>query len=492
VRFDPTTSFLDDGAVLMGGAPLRLWRLSPRAQHLLERWQVGAPVGDGRATGLLARRLTTAGALLCDPKSATFTVDAVTVVIPVRDRPQQLERLLSTLQCSCIVVDDASRQSDRTHQIADKYGARFVGLGDHSGPAAARNAGLAQATTPLVAFVDSDCLPQTGWLDALLGYFDDPMVAVVAPRVVPAPVTRQTLVSRYDVVRSSLDRGVRGGLVRPLSPIPYIPSAAMVVRRGVAGSALFDPRLRVGEDVDLVWRLSAAGWDVWYEPSSLVEHEGPNSGPGFLARRALYGSSAAPLAARHPRAMAPLHVSAWSASVWTLALARRPFSAVLILSTSLAILARRLRGLVNDPVPLAAKIVGGGTVRSALPALAGLTRAWSPALALALLFRRTRRPAAAAFMLPALQDWRNAPGDLDPLRYVVLHGADDLAYGIGVWTGCARERLVVPLVPHLSFRSRVWSNGSLRRQLGHPQDQIPESAGSSSRRRNRVSRSIGA
>jgi hypothetical protein len=57
----------------------------------------------------------------------------------------------------------------------------------------------------------------------------------------------------------------------------------------------------------------------------------------------------------------------------------------------------------------------------------------------------------AAAALPALADlWRDRRGTgLDPLRYVALHLADDLAYGTGVWAGCVRERTVAPLVPDL-------------------------------------------
>ncbi len=67
-------------------------------------------------------------------------------------------------------------------------GGRFLALAANAGPAAARNAGLGQVTTPLVAFVDSDCVPDPHWLEPLLGHFDDPMVAAVAPRIVPLPV----------------------------------------------------------------------------------------------------------------------------------------------------------------------------------------------------------------------------------------------------------------------------------------------------------------
>ena len=355
-----------------------------------------------------------------------------------------------------------------TKEIVDRAGGRFLALATNAGPGGARNAGLGQITTPLVAFVDSDCVPGPNWLEPLLGHFDDPMVAAVAPRIVPFPVVPATALSRYEEARSSLDRGGTGGLVRPLSRIPYVPSATLLVRCAVAGSHLFDPRLRGGEDVDLVWRLVDAGWDVRYEPASIVQHDGPAQVGPWLGRRAFYGTTAGPLARRHPASLVPLQASAWSAGVWALASARRPILAAGLLAASVGVLARRFEGLVEKPIPVAAKIAGAGTLRAALPALHGLTRAWSPVLVLGLCCPRTRRAAALALVAPALRDWRTDRTDLDPLRYTALHVADDLAYGFGVWRGCVTARTLAPLRPRLVFRAHVWSTTSLRTQLRLP------------------------
>ena len=82
-----------------------------------------------------------------------------------------------------------------------------------------------------------------------------------------------------------------------------------------------------------------------------------------------------------------------------------------------------------------------------------LTRAWSPTLVLGLAFRRTRAVSALALLVPALSDWAADRQGLDPVRAVAVHVADDVAYGTGVWVGCARERTLVPLVPRVSWRS---------------------------------------
>jgi mycofactocin system glycosyltransferase len=462
-----STKYVDGGAVLLGGSPLRLFRVSARGQRLLARWRIGGAVGESRAAQLLARRLVSSGAFTPRPAKAGFARGDVTVVVPVRDRPAQLDRLLNALgDLDCMVVDDASSDAGAIKEVAERHGARFVGLTINRGPAGARNAGMALVERALVAFVDSDCVPQAGWLEPLLGHFDDPVVGAVAPRVVPADAGAAGVLQRYEAVRSSLDRGPNEGPVRPGSPIPYVPSAALLVRTDVVtGTDLFDPTLRGGEDVDLVWRLVDAGWDVRYVPSSTVEHDAPAALGSFLARRAFYGSTAGPLALRHPDAMAPVHVSAWSLAVWLLAVARRPLLAWATLAASITILAHRLQGLVRDPVAVASQIAGGGTLRSALPALSGVARTWSPALLLGLLSRRTRLAAALTLVVPAVRDWATDRETLDPLRYVALHVADDAAYGTGVWVGSARSRTLVPLLPRVALRSRVWSSEALRQGL---------------------------
>jgi len=467
LTIDPATTTFDDGRVLMGGSPFRLFRLSRRARDLTTAWTAGAVVGTRRSDRLLARRLVSAGVFLPRPGPGSFNVDDVTVVVPVRDRPELLRHLLAGLEgLSCIVVDDASADPSLTEEIARKGGASFMALPVNQGPATARNIGLAAATTPLVAFVDSDCTPSEGWLSPLLGYFDDPLVAAVAPRIVPAPVAPSTALSRYQTTRSSLDMGTVEGLVRPASRIPYVPSATIVVRREVAGERFFDPALRGGEDVDLVWRLQAAGWDVRYVPASTVAHQGPTTFGSWTRRLAFYGTTAGPLSRRHPGALAPVTTSAWSAAVWGLTWARRPLLAATTLVASVLILARRLRGLVDQPAEVAATIAGGGTAKSSIPALQGLTRAWAPALVVGLLVPRTRRAVALALLTPALHEWWTTSADLDPVRYALLHVADDVAYGTGVWAGSVRARTLRPLLPRITVRSRVWSAGALRSQLG--------------------------
>ena len=73
-----------------------------------------------------------------------------------------------------IVVDDGSPDAGAIEAVADRFGARYVRHPENRGASAARNTGLGLATTELVAFLDSDCIPPPGFPTDLLGHLADP------------------------------------------------------------------------------------------------------------------------------------------------------------------------------------------------------------------------------------------------------------------------------------------------------------------------------
>src|SRR6185436_8617014 len=224
---------------------------------------------------------------------------------------------------------DGSADPARVRAVGLRHGATVLRREAGGGPAVARNAALAAVTTELVAFLDSDCAPEPGWLATTAAHFDDPLVGAVAPRVRPEAARRRAPArERYAAARSPLDMGGRESAVVPGGRVPYVPTAALVVRRRALGEG-FDPRLRHGEDVDLVWRLHDAGWRVRLEPRATVRHAEPDTWRALLARRHRYGTSAAPLSRRHPGRLAPL--------------ARRPRSAAALAAVQGAVAARRVR-----------------------------------------------------------------------------------------------------------------------------------------------------
>jgi mycofactocin system glycosyltransferase len=461
--------------VLVGGSPVRVLRLTPSGARHVTGWWSGTPVPDHARARALARRLLDTGIAHPVPDGCGWSTDDVTVVIPVRDRQAELARCLTGLvqMPRVIVVDDASGDPAGVARVAAGAGARVLHRAVNGGPAAARNTGLAAADTPLVAFLDSDCVPGPGWLDALLPHFADPAVGAVAPRIVPDEPGR-TWLARYEGASSTLDMGARESIVRPGSRVPYVPGAALVVRRAAAGTG-FTETMRVGEDVDFVWRLAASGWRVRYEPAATMPHQHRVRLRQWFARRKDYGTSAAILEQRHPGTVRPLYVSAWTALAWLAAASGRPIAGAACTGASVALLARRLARVTGEKWPghaagtawpLAARLAGGGTAAAGRPLGSAISRTWWPvALPAAIAARRMRWPLAALVLVPPLLDWLDRRPPLDPARYVAARLLDDIGYSLGVWQGCAERRTVRPLLPRLGSRHldipRVKSAGTM-------------------------------
>jgi mycofactocin glycosyltransferase len=496
---DPGARLVAGGVVLVGGSPVRVLRLTQAGARQVASWFAGAPVPDGASARSLARRLLDAGIAHPDAGAAAgaATVADVTVVIPVRDRHAELDRCLAGLRGlpHVIVVDDASADPAAIKGIAAARGATAIHRPVNGGPGAARNTGLAAAETELVAFLDSDCVPSPGWLAGLLPHFADPAVGAVAPRIVPHQAGTGWL-ARYEGASSTLDMGARPSVVRPGARVPYVPGAALVVRRTAAGDG-FRYGMHVGEDVDFVWRMAAAGWRVRYEPEAVMGHDHRVTFRAWFSRRADYGTSAAALEQLHPGAVRPLYASWWTAGAWAAALARRPAAGAALTAAATALLARRLSRVTGErwPVPavsrtswaldrgippssahdnphvrqptdnskkrrgagrppggaawrLAVRLAGGGTLAAARPLGSALSRTWWPAaIPAAIAVPKLRAPVAALILLPPLLDWADRRPPLDPARYVAARLLDDAAYSLGVWHGCLARRTIRPLLP---------------------------------------------
>ncbi|MHC1558846.1 glycosyltransferase [Actinomycetospora sp. C-140] len=508
---------VDGGRTLVGGSPPRVLHLAPAAYGRLAGPD-GIPsdarlVVSDATSAALARLLTDAGVAHPEPTHPDAPSPAdVSVVVPVRDRPAELARLLDALRATApglgevVVVDDGSTDPAATQRAAS--GARVVRHATSRGPAAARNTGAAAASGALVAFLDSDVVPEPGWLAPLLGHLADPAVALAAPRIVawgaagevvslastltsivrksPSSIVRGVL-ARYEERRSSLDLGARPAPVTARSRVAYVPSAALLVRREALGDG-FAEDMPVAEDVDLVWRLAGAGWRLRYEPASRVAHEHRDAMGPWLARKAFYGTGAAPLALRHPRRVPPVALAPWTAAAVTLLGVQRRWSTVAAGAVTAFATVRLVKGLHDARRPkssraggnpdlqrqrgrqadnhadpehtpwlpaarLAAVLAPWGLGGAVWQAAGALTRHWWPAAVVgALVSRRIRRALLLAAAAEGLADWVRfrEPGARDVLGHVVAHRLDDLAYGAGLWWGAWRHRTLAPLRPDLS------------------------------------------
>ena len=230
-----------------------------------------------------------------------------------------------------------------------------------------------------------------------------------------------------------------------------MPSACFIARtEAVRSEGGFDPELRTGEDVDLVWRLDSPLHWVLYESAVEIRHDARTSAWSWLEQRRGYGRSAASLAKRHSGALTPLSTNAWSLGIIALLPSKRRLFALPLIAYTAISLARKLPSLPNRFVE-SSRLALLGHLHTAVGIARAIVRVWLPvAIVAAVLSKTARRVLLASVTIPALSEWVNKRPRIDPIRYAGLRLLDDAAYAVGVWEGCVAERTLTPMVPRIS------------------------------------------
>jgi mycofactocin glycosyltransferase len=300
-----------EGGVILQSNPLRAIKINRPAFEILKQCESGVQAyqmrtcGASSAAGALLDTFRQGGLLDWMPPPAR-SLPLVSIIIPVYNRPDELEACLASLQqldyppgrVEVIVVDDASW--DHTAAMARRFDVRLIIQPHNMGQSAARNTGAAAARGEILAFLDSDCVAEPGWLSELVPYFQDSRVALVGGYV--AACYDEKLMDRYEQVCSALNMGADPAMGSGSSSVFYVPTCNMLVRRDIYSQAGgLDESLHVGEDVDLCWRLMADHHHLLYVPRGRVLHKHRSNLLSGFARRFDYGTSEAVLYSRFPR-----------------------------------------------------------------------------------------------------------------------------------------------------------------------------------------------
>lgn len=223
------------------------------------------------------------------PLVMSVSYPTVSVIIPAYNRAATIGRAIESVagqtwqDFEIIVVDDAS--SDATVsavEAIDDARIRIVRNPRNLGAAGARNAGIAEARGPWIAFQDSD----DEWLPRKL---EKQMARVLAEGADHVAVycglltlgglesrEGERLSLRY-VPRSAIAQ-VEGDILSPLLVENIISTQTLVVRteaiRSIGG---FDPGLPAIEDWDLAIRLAQAGTVAFVDEPLVQQRFSPNS-----------------------------------------------------------------------------------------------------------------------------------------------------------------------------------------------------------------------
>lgn len=295
-------------------------------------------ISGGIASGDLQNALTS----LPGPRDDAAEVAALpmSVIVCTRDRPNDLERCLASLedlthpQFEVIVVDNAPT-TDVTRCIVESLadnGVRYLRV-DAPGLSRARNAGVRAAKYDYLAFTDDDVVVDARWLEALgRGFAADRDIGCVTGLVASGQLESRS--QRYFDRRVTWAQNTNVTVFRlhdPPAGVPLFPFQFGAYGTGANFAAKrsllfelggFDEALGAGsptgsgEDSDLFVRVVLEGHALLYQPDAVVWHKHRVDDEGLSAQLESYGLGLGAVLAKLAgdpkarRAMAPLVVRA--------------------------------------------------------------------------------------------------------------------------------------------------------------------------------------
>jgi GT2 family glycosyltransferase len=161
-----------------------------------------------------------------------------------------------------LLVDDCSIDQSGLAGAA-ALGAEVIRQPRNGGISAARNAGIRGSDAPFIACVNVEVLPDPNWLEVCLEYFEqNPRVGVVAVRVRVEDST--SVLVRWRMRFQEAPYPSASGR------IPWGTGHALIFRaEAVHAVGGFNESMRKAEeDVDICFRIAAAGWEVHFVAES--------------------------------------------------------------------------------------------------------------------------------------------------------------------------------------------------------------------------------
>jgi len=210
----------------------------------------------------------------------------VTVLIPTRDRTDQLNSALESILANSFrdfeLLVVAQGDTEHTERLVQRYAeqdnrVRFI-HDPLSGSSHARNVGMRYARGSLIVFTDDDCEVPPGWLlEFVQAFRDDHQLGVAAGAVLPGPHDPSAgfIVGYYPRRRERL-RGPRAQL-RDAG----IGANLAFRRRAIEDAGGWDEVLGAGSgafegagDFDLLYRVIGSGYALLLLPEAQLTHHG--------------------------------------------------------------------------------------------------------------------------------------------------------------------------------------------------------------------------
>lgn len=148
-----------------------------------------------------------------------------------------------------------------------------------------RNLGIKSSEGDIIVFTDSDCIPESNWLNELTRYIQNNSEQIVAGRVILEDIN-----SPHEIeALKKMDKKY----------IDECPTMNMALSRNVFNKiGYFDESFQYGSDVDLCWRAIKAGLKIRFNKEAIIFHDLGDK-KNELRRMYVYGKARVRLYKKH-------------------------------------------------------------------------------------------------------------------------------------------------------------------------------------------------
>lgn len=199
----------------------------------------------------------------------------VSVIIPVKNDFRVIRCLTSLKNQSqeavglfeVLVIENGSSMFE---SVVNELGYRYFHINEGN-RAKARNIGLMNTQSEIVAFTDADCICHENWINEIILSMENSFQDVAGGG---GSIERYNPKSNVEKYGSNLVNGQVELNYLPILPFPYLVTAnAFYKRKALESIGGFDEQFLSGSDVDICYRLALSGHELLLNNSAIIYHE---------------------------------------------------------------------------------------------------------------------------------------------------------------------------------------------------------------------------
>lgn len=199
----------------------------------------------------------------------------VSVVVPVYNDPERVKICLKALEkqtypdelYEVVLVDNNSRH--KPDVSSDEYPHLVFTEEKTPGPSAARNKGIIVSKGDVIAFTDSDCIPEKDWIERGVDFLtNNPDIGIIGGRVdvFPEDENNPNAIELWEMVSAFPQKNF-------IENFHYAATAnVFTYKKAIDKSGVFNEKMLYGEDREWTNRIHNNGYKIAYADDVLVLH----------------------------------------------------------------------------------------------------------------------------------------------------------------------------------------------------------------------------